>query len=52
MSVSYPCRSCKKRIKENENSLQCDLCEMWIHLKCSHLNFIDYKKFQYQTELW
>ena len=52
MSVYYPRKSCEKLIRENENSLQCDLCETWIHFKCSHLNFIDYKKLQNQTEPW
>ena len=42
----------EKLIRGNENSLQCDLCETWIHLKCNHLNFIDYKKLQNQTEPW
>ena len=50
MSVSYPCKSCEKFIRESENSLQCDSCVTWIHLKCSHLNFTDYKKFQNQSK--
>ena len=52
MSVSYPYKSCEKPIRENEKSLQCDLCERWIHLKCNHLKFIDYEKLQNLTEPW
>ena len=52
MSVSYPYRSCEELIRENENSLQCNLCKTWIHLKCNHLNFIGYKKLQNETEPW
>ena len=52
MSVSYTCKSCENLIRENENSLQCDLYETWIHCKCKHLNFIDYKKLQSHSEPW
>ena len=50
MSVSYSCKSCEKLIRENKNSLQSNLWETWIHLKCNHLNFIDYRKLPTQTE--
>ena len=50
MLVSYPFKSSEKPIRGNENSLQCNLYETWIHLKCNDLNFIDYEKLQNQTE--
>ena len=50
MPVSYLCKSCGKLIRENENSLHYNLCDTWIHLECIQLHFIDYKKFENQTE--
>ena len=50
MLVSYPFKSSEKPTRGNENSLQCNLYETWIHLKCNDLNFIDYEKLQNQTE--
>ena len=32
------CLKCRKNVLENQNSIFCDVCENWIHLRCSGLN--------------
>ena len=34
----YPCVRCIKPCKENQNSIECDECKKWTHLKCSEIN--------------
>ena len=35
--VPYICK-CKRIVKHNQNSIFCNICATWIHLKCSGLN--------------
>ena len=34
----YPCVTCIKPCKENQNSIECDECKKWTHLKCTEIN--------------
>ena len=36
----YPCAGigCGKPVKCTQNSLECDLCKKWVHLKCTNLS--------------
>ena len=36
----------------NNNAAQCDICQSWVHMKCSKLNHIDYKYLQGSNDLW
>ena len=38
MSPSYPCLSCTKPVKNNQNAVLCVKCDGWIHLRCSSLD--------------
>ena len=31
------CPSCKKEVKMKDNSIACDLCDLWYHAKCLKL---------------
>ena len=31
---------------------RCDLCELWIHIKCKNLNYLDYRYLQNCNESW
>ena len=33
-SVRYPCKECGRACTSNPESIQCDSCESWIHVKC------------------
>ena len=35
--VSFKCIKCKKPVLKNQNSICCDSCDVWLHLKCSGL---------------
>ena len=39
----FPCKLCGKNVTDNDDTVLCDLCETWVHIKCNHLNYIDYK---------
>ena len=42
--VSFKCIKCKKPVLENQNSICCDSCDGWLHLKCSGLTKIFFEK--------
>ena len=33
-------------------AVQCNLCELWIHIKCNNLNYLDYRYLQNCDESW
>ena len=42
MVIKYPCKVCNKAVAKSHNAIQCDLCDMWVYVKCSkikHTNF-------------
>ena len=48
----FPCRICAKSIRDKDKAVQCDLCELWIHIKCKNLNYLDYRYLQNCDESW
>ena len=42
----FPCKICAKNIQDKDKAVQCDLCELWIHIKCNNLNYLDYRYLQ------
>ena len=42
----FPCRICAKNVHGKDKAVQCDLCELWIHIKCNKLNYLDYRYLQ------
>ena len=41
-----------KNVSENVKAVQCDLCELWVHIKCNNLNCLDYRYLQNSNEPW
>ena len=41
--VIYRSNKCTKVIKHNLNSLCCNVCNTWVHLKCSRLSKVDFE---------
>jgi len=39
------CMKCLKNVYENTNSICCDKCDNWFHLRCSKLKLKEFKKF-------
>ena len=47
-----PCKLCPKNVSDNNKAILCDLCQTWIHIKCNHLNYIDYQYLQGCNKPW
>ena len=30
----FPCGTCSKPVKANQRSVQCDVCQLWLHARC------------------
>ena len=50
--VKYPCIGCKKPVKSNQQAIQCDFCDQWIHRKCTNplMAEPDYKRLGQSTD--
>ena len=48
----FPCRIGTKNVHDKDKAVKFDLCELWIHLKCNSLNYLDYRYLQNCDESW
>ena len=48
----FPCKICAKNVHDKDKAVQCDLCELCIHIKCNNLNYLDYIYLQNCDESW
>ena len=48
----FPCRICTKNVNDKDKVVECDLCELWIHIKCNNLNYLDYRCLYKCDESW
>ena len=48
----FPCRICVKNVSDKDKAVQCDLCELWVHINCNNLNYLDYRYLQKSNESW
>ena len=49
----FPCMICAKNVHDKDKAVQCDLCELWIHIKCNNLIiYLDYSYLQNCDESW
>ena len=48
----FSCKLCPKNVTDNDNAILRDLCQTWVHIKCNHLNYMDYKYLQDCNESW
>ena len=39
MPTRYPCKICNNPVANNRKKLQCDKCQLWVHIKCNKINF-------------
>ena len=42
----------QKNVSDKVKAVQCDLCELWVHIKCNNLNYLDYRYLQNSNESW
>ena len=52
MVLTVPCSICVKAIGDKEGSIYWDKCNLWVHIKCDNLNYIDYEHLSGNSEPW
>ena len=48
----FPCKIYEKNVSDKDKAVQCDLYELWVHIKCNNLNYLDYRYLQNSNEFW
>ena len=48
----FPCRVCAKNVHDRDKTVQCDLCEFWVHIKYNNLNYLVYRYLQNCDGSW
>lgn len=44
-NFKFPCKVCKKSCKSNQNCIYCEICKIWIHVKCTSLSISQFKSY-------
>ena len=52
MTECYPRRVCSLEVEDDDKSVQCDLCDRWIHIKCAEINHQKYEKLKKDPLAW
>ena len=52
MVITFPFSNCVKAIGDEEGSIYCDKCNLWVYIKCNNLNYVDYKYFSGNGDHW
>ena len=52
MVITFSCSICVKVIGDKEDSIYFDKCNLWVHIKCNNLNYVDYKCFSGNGDPW
>ena len=42
----FSCKLYSENVSDNDNAILFDFCQIRVHVKCKHLNYIDYKYLQ------
>ena len=48
----FPCKICARNVYDKDKAVQCDLCELWIHIKWNNLNYVDCRYLQKCEKPW
>ena len=49
---TLPCGVCKLEVNDNDDSVQCDLCDRWNHINCVEINKRKYEKLKKDPLPW
>ena len=51
-NINHPKFPCAKNVHDNDKAIQCNQCQLWIHIKCNKLNYLDYSYLQNCDDSW
>ena len=52
MTPKCPCGICAKHVEKNHNAVCCDICNLWVHIKCNNITKFCYRKLQNSQDPW
>ena len=52
MPIKFPCEICKRTVAENHKVVCCDVCNIWVHIKCNKINTQTYNLLKRETAAW
>ena len=52
MLMKYPCKICNNPVVKNHEAVQCDKCQLWVHMKCNKINIQTYNKLKEEETAW
>lgn len=52
MPIKYPCNICNNPVAKNHKAIQCDKCQLWVHIKCNKINGQTYKLLKQDETAW
>ena len=52
MVVKFPCKICCKSVANSHHAIQCDNCNIWVHVKCNRINTQTDKFLQNSSAAW
>ena len=49
--IKFPCVICNKS-KKNHKAIQCDSCDLWIHIGCNDISDAEYERLKIDDHPW
>ena len=52
MNSKFPCGICSKNVTNNHYAVYCDICKVWVHIKCNDITKYCYRKLEKSEDPW
>ena len=52
MPTKYPCKICNSTVAKNHKEIQCDKCQLCVHIKCNKINVQTYNLLKEDEIMW
>ena len=49
-NIVFPFKLCRRNVNDRDAAIQCNICQIWVHLRCNKLTLVDYKYLQWSTD--
>ena len=50
--IKHPCSICYKSVKSNHKAVQCDVCDLWVHIGCNGTTVDEYELLKISDDPW